>query len=104
RRRPQHQIVRGLSPMKLRFTIRELFWMAAIVALALGWKIDHIRIEQDQREAQNCIRYFTTARQAAEDAEKMYRPKIALLEHQIAQPALSTGDSVQPDRLTSAER
>ena len=27
--------------MKLRFTIRDLFWLTLVVALAVGWWLDH---------------------------------------------------------------
>ena len=29
--------------MKLRFTIRDLFWLVRVVALALGWWLEHRR-------------------------------------------------------------
>ena len=37
---------RGTSEryMRLRFTIRDLLWLSALVALALGWNLDHSRV------------------------------------------------------------
>jgi hypothetical protein len=34
--------------MRLRFTIRDLLWLTAVVALATGWWIDHTRIENER--------------------------------------------------------
>ena len=30
--------------MRLRFTIRDLLWLAVVVALAVGWWVDHRRL------------------------------------------------------------
>jgi hypothetical protein len=30
--------------MRLRFTIRDLLWMTALLAMALGWSLDHRQI------------------------------------------------------------
>jgi hypothetical protein len=30
--------------MKLRFSMRDLGWLALVVALLLGWMIDHLRL------------------------------------------------------------
>ena len=35
--------------MKPRFTIRELFWMILVAALAMGWLVDHNRWKEDDR-------------------------------------------------------
>jgi hypothetical protein len=35
--------------MPLRFTLRDLLWLTALVALAVGWWLDHDRLER-QRE------------------------------------------------------
>jgi hypothetical protein len=34
--------------MRLHFTIRDLLWLTAVVALALGWWLDHQRIESSR--------------------------------------------------------
>ena len=34
----------GDNPMRFRFTIRDLLWLTAVVALALGWNLDHSRV------------------------------------------------------------
>jgi hypothetical protein len=31
--------------MRLRFTIRDLLWLMLVLALALGWWLDHKRLE-----------------------------------------------------------
>ena len=31
--------------MRLRFTIRDLLWLAVVVALAVGWWVDHKRLK-----------------------------------------------------------
>src|SRR5689334_10024020 len=33
--------------MRVRFSIRDLLWLAALVALAVGWWIDHRRVVRD---------------------------------------------------------
>jgi len=33
--------------MQVRFRIRDLLWLAAVVALAVGWWIDHRRVVRD---------------------------------------------------------
>jgi hypothetical protein len=35
--------------MRPRFTIRELFWMILVAALAMGWLVDHHRWKEDDR-------------------------------------------------------
>jgi hypothetical protein len=37
--------------MRLRFTIRDLFWLTALIAMAVGWWLDHRRIERIERWA-----------------------------------------------------
>ena len=31
--------------MRIRFTIRDLLWLTALVALALGWWVDHRQLQ-----------------------------------------------------------
>jgi hypothetical protein len=38
--------------MRVRFTIRDLLWLAALVALAAGWSLDHWRHTPSFRERQ----------------------------------------------------
>jgi hypothetical protein len=33
------------SPMRLRFTIRDLLWLALLAAVGAGWYIDHYNIK-----------------------------------------------------------
>ena len=35
----------------MRFTIRDVIWMTALVALAFGWWVDHARNARSQDEA-----------------------------------------------------
>jgi len=36
--------------MKLpRFTLRDLFWLVLVCALAVGWGVDRVRINQKER-------------------------------------------------------
>src|SRR4051812_16699508 len=39
------------TKMRLRFTIRDLLWLAAVVALALGWWLDATRRERLAEQA-----------------------------------------------------
>ena len=32
--------------MKPRFTIRDLFWLVLVAALAVSWWIDHLRLDE----------------------------------------------------------
>jgi hypothetical protein len=42
--------------MRLRFTIRDLFWLTLVAALAVGWWADHHRTEETHRiEQPICI-------------------------------------------------
>jgi len=34
--------------MPLRFTIRDLLWLTLVVALAVGWCVDHRRLTSDR--------------------------------------------------------
>ena len=34
--------------MRLRFTIRDLFWLTLVVALAVGWWIDHQKLSGEK--------------------------------------------------------
>jgi hypothetical protein len=36
------------SPMKLHFSIRDLLWLTAVAALAIGWSVDRISIQRDR--------------------------------------------------------
>ena len=35
--------------MKLRFTIRDLFWLTAVVALAVGWCMHVSKLNEDHK-------------------------------------------------------
>jgi hypothetical protein len=56
--------------MRLRFTIRDLLWLTALVALAIGWWLDHSMRQQSttpatlQDWAQSQIRELETWRNA----------------------------------------
>jgi len=36
--------------MRLRFSIRDLLWLTLVVALAVGWWLDHARLSQNDEE------------------------------------------------------
>jgi hypothetical protein len=38
-----------MRSLTLRFTIRDLFWLVVVVALAVGWWVDHAGVQR-QRE------------------------------------------------------
>jgi hypothetical protein len=44
---------------RLRFTIRELFLVVLVVALAVGWAIDHWRFVEQQKVSRKERRYIT---------------------------------------------
>lgn len=35
----------GEPPLKIRFSIRDLFWLTLVAALAVGWWIDHEKLK-----------------------------------------------------------
>jgi hypothetical protein len=35
--------------MRLRFTIRDLFWLTLVVALATGWWLEHAAVRDERR-------------------------------------------------------
>jgi len=35
--------------MKLRFSIRDLLWLTFVVALAVGWWLDHVRLNSNDQ-------------------------------------------------------
>jgi hypothetical protein len=52
---------------KLRFSVREIFWLILVVALALGWWIDHT------------VRYHEVVK-----ASERYREEVAARERDLA--------------------
>ena len=34
-----------ISPMRFRFTIRDLFWLTALIAMGVGWWLDHRQLD-----------------------------------------------------------
>jgi hypothetical protein len=41
--------------MRLRFTIRDLFWLAIVLAMAVGWWLDHRYLYQRVDSAENAL-------------------------------------------------
>jgi hypothetical protein len=39
--------------MRFRFTIRDLLWLTAMIALAVGWWLDHRKITQENERLKN---------------------------------------------------
>ena len=38
--------------MRLRFTIRDLLWLTALIAMGLGWWLEHRQAAEYQRKAE----------------------------------------------------
>ena len=54
-----------------RFTIRDVLWLTVVVALALGWSLDHVKTHVDWREVGLREAYFhEEARAEKRRAEK----------------------------------
>jgi hypothetical protein len=56
-------IVDGASqrnPPMFRFTIRDVLWLTVVVALALGWWLNHVRTRRELREARSAYADLTT--------------------------------------------
>ena len=54
--------------MSLRFTIRDLLWLTVVVAVAMGWWLDH------RQSAEKSNRYLYTLHSYQWELEK-YRPR-----------------------------
>jgi hypothetical protein len=54
--------------MRLRFTIRDLLWLAVAVALAVGWWIGQRRIERRLENMEGAIRMMDANNRARENA------------------------------------
>jgi hypothetical protein len=59
--------------MKLRFSIRDLLWLTAVVALTVGWWLDHSRLIAKHEELVNAAEY-----QKAKDAVEIFNLKRTL--------------------------
>ncbi len=58
--------------MRLRFTIRDLLWLAVVVALAVGWWLEHAAfLEQRDREFEKVL----------ESIDKMPMPHVTQMNH-----------------------
>jgi len=44
--------------MRLRFTIRDLLWLTLVVALAVGWWLDHRLIDLEKRVARRMVHSY----------------------------------------------
>ena len=44
--------------MKLRFTIRDLFWLTAVVALSVGWWLDASEARKRERNLRSLVQLF----------------------------------------------
>lgn len=44
-----------MAGMKLRFTIRDLFWMLALVAVSVGWWLDHAKTQQNAQKVTELV-------------------------------------------------
>jgi hypothetical protein len=45
--RYNHPAVAWGANMKLRFSVRDLLWLVVVMALAVGWWLDHRRLTTD---------------------------------------------------------
>ena len=49
--------MKGTYPMRYRFTIRDLLWLTLVVAMGVGWWLDHHQFEhQLERQLNAAIR------------------------------------------------
>jgi hypothetical protein len=53
--------------MHLRFTIRDLLWLAAVVALALGWWIENQKLHSRIAELNAILRKWDIGREESYD-------------------------------------
>jgi hypothetical protein len=65
-------LLRGKDSMRLRFTIRDLLWLAALVAVCVAWWVDHRKIvteytpEFREQMLQSQVRSLERARKESE--------------------------------------
>ena len=57
-----------MTAMRFRFTIRDLLWLTSVVALDVGWWLDH------RQSAEQSVRYLQTIHGYQFELEK-YRPR-----------------------------
>ena len=50
--------LRASRMVSMRFTLRDIFWMTAVVALALGWWLDNRRYDYSIKSAQMRKDYY----------------------------------------------
>jgi hypothetical protein len=51
--------------MRLSFTIRNLLWLAVLVAMCMAWRIDRNRVAADYGDAiRNLTRFYETERKS----------------------------------------
>ncbi len=78
--------------MKLRFTIRDLFWLVLVVALAVGWWLDH-------RNADIAVRYAKAKQEVAEFEAKQWLAAYDKVSKTTNMPAKSTAGAISPGSL-----
>jgi hypothetical protein len=71
--------------MKLRFTIRDLFWLTLVIALAIAFWIDYIRTQHAVAEMQRYIDIAQNSAQTDSSTIRQYKRKIDQLEQRLAE-------------------
>jgi hypothetical protein len=71
--------------MKLRFTIRDLFWLTLVVALSIGFWIDYVRTHRAVVEMQRYIAIAENGAQTDAATIRQYKRKIDQLEQRMAE-------------------
>jgi hypothetical protein len=62
--------------MRLRFTIRDLLWLTALVAVAAGWAVDHWTHSAGYREQiLQATLEVMSQKLVEQDRERQYRPE-----------------------------
>ncbi len=72
---PRNKVVR--QHMRLRFSIRDLLWLAVVLAMALGWWLDHRYVSQ---QLQYCYEQLLVTEDQLEQARRDTQAKVNALQ------------------------
>jgi hypothetical protein len=71
--------------MRFRFTTRDLFWFALVVALMLGWAIDRQRIGKAVADMKAFVSMAEHGGEMDKATLQQYRRKVEQLEQRLAE-------------------
>ena len=87
-----------------RFTIRDILWLTALVALGVGWWLDHRRLAPLVPQHRELIARFTSLHEQVEaDGISVYRdpngPGVVVMRNRVYSQSNSGPSQMPPARL-----